>query len=82
MKTTKNVKTTKELIEKFNSNKWIYEKLDLIWVWWWKYWLYQWDFIRAIWKWIAKWDIKHIFDTVFQNMNNTKLEQLKNDFTL
>ena len=76
------VKETKNLIEKINSGRWIYEKYDLIWVWWWNYWLYQWDFAKCIWKWIAKWNIKHIFDLLIEYEYSLTIPFQENDLAL
>ncbi len=76
------VKETKNLIEKINSDRWIYEKYDLIGVWWWNYWLYQWDFAKNIWKWIAKWNIKHIFDLLIEYEYSLTIPFQENDFKM
>lgn len=76
------VKETKNLIEKINSDRWIYEKYNLIWVWWWNYWLYQWDFAKNIWKWIAKWNIKHIFDLLIKYEYSLTIPFQENDFKM
>ena len=76
------VKNTKNLIENYNQNHWIYEKLTLISIGWWTYGLYQGDFVRSIWKWIAKWKINHVYDIIFQNQNSDKIVQVQSDFIL
>lgn len=76
------VKETKSLIEKINFNKEIYDKYSLIWVWWWNYWLYQWDFAKNIGKWIAKGNIQHIFDLLVKHEYDLTIPFQENDFKM
>lgn len=78
MKTT--VKQTKWLIGELNKTRNIYREYHLISVWWWNYWLYQWDFARNVWKRLAKWKIWHIFDLLVENWEKDTIEYQKSDF--
>lgn len=76
------VKETKNLIEKINSERWIYEKYSLIGVGGGNYWLYQWDFAKNIGKWLAKWKIWHIFELLMKHEYNLTIPYQENDFKM
>ena len=76
------VKETKNLIEKINSNRWIYEKYSLIGVGGGNYWLYQWDFAKNIWKRIAKGKIQHIFKLLVDHEYDFTIPFQADDFKM
>lgn len=76
------VKETKNLIEKINSERWIYEKYSLIGVGSGNYWLYQWDFAKNIGKWLAKWKIWHIFELLMKHEYDLTIPYQENDFKM